>query len=606
MKIVENIVKVWPIYRTLEKGRPNIEIPKELVLNYVFSDLVFFVILLVYDIFVLPINFPDMMGKAILFYAVLPTVANVILTLLFYLLHLIGKKYAYKSVGHKQWYIICGSLTSSLICFFPAMIFKASRGSVVLLVLPFIMATFFSDEAWLIWSSVFTLIAAALLCSGHLDFGQYEMKQFNPALDIMITVLCITFVFFVCSAMFFLKTVHAVRSEEANNRNKSQTAFFTNMSHEIRTPINAILGLNEMISREAENADIKKYSADIQSAGDSLLSLVNNVLDFSKIESGKFEIIEDTYDLAELIRSTCLALSAKAQNKGLSLTVYNDPNIPGKLFGDMGRIRQILINLISNSIKYTEKGSVSLKIMQKNAHDDSIDLVAVVEDTGVGIAEDDIEKLFMQFERIDEKRNRNIEGTGLGLPLTKQLLTLMNGTIDVKSTVGKGSVFTVCIPQTVKNFSPVGDFNTALEKPPVKETYMPLFTAPNANILVVDDVSLNLTVFAGLTKGTKVHMHTANDGFEALAKACEQHFDLIFMDHLMPKMDGIETLGRLRKECAPNFETPVIVLTANAVRGLKEEYDRAGFADYLTKPVSGQLLEQTMLKYLPSELVNML
>ena len=604
MKIIENIVKVWPIYKTLEKGKSNIEIPKELILNYMFSDMVFFVILLGYDIVVLPRSFPDNVGMAFFIYAIIPLVANILFTFLFYLLHLVGKKHADEGVGEKQWYIICGSLISSLICFSPAVFFKASKGSVILLVLPFIMASFFAREAWLIWSSVFSVIEAGILCSGCINFGKWEITNIGPLMDVLITILSITFVFFVNAAMFFLKTVQTERSIDANNRNKAQTSFFINMSHEIRTPINAILGLNEMISREADDQEIIEYSENIKSAGDSLLTLVNNVLDFSKIESGKLEVVAETYDLAELIKSTYLSAVSKARSKNLNFQIVNEPALPKKLYGDMGRIRQVWVNLLTNSIKYTEKGTVTLTISQRKISEDQIELIASVEDTGVGIDEKDIGKLFTQFERIDERKNRNIEGTGLGLPLTKQLVTLMDGTITVSSTVGVGSIFTVTIPQKIEDRVPVGDFNKVILHERNSEKYKPLFTAMDANVLVVDDVKLNITVFCGLLKKTLVNIYTAGSGWEALSKAKERHFDIIFMDHLMPEMDGIETLKRLREEKNKNNNTPVVVLTANAIQGLKEEYMEAGFVDYLTKPVSGPVLEKTLLKYLPQELID--
>lgn len=603
MKIIENIVKVWPIYHTLESGKSNYEIPKELIQNYLFSDLVFFVILAIYDILVLPANFAGRMETAILIYVVIPTAINLGLFFLFYLLYLIGKVFANKHLGEKQWYIICGSLISTLICFSPAVFFKASNGSIILLVLPFIMASFFAKESWLIWSSVFSLISAGILCSGYINFGEWEITNITPGLNIMITLLCITFVFFVNAAMFFLKTVQTERSVDANNRNKAQTAFFLNMSHEIRTPINAILGLNEMISRDADNPDIINYSNDIKSAGDSLLTLVNNVLDFSKIESGKLELTEETYDFSELLRSSYLSVATKASAKVLDLKVMNDPDLPLKLYGDMGKIRQILINLLNNAIKYTNSGAVTLYVSGEKKSDESLDIIFKVEDTGVGIAKKDIERLFVQFERIDEKKNRNIEGTGLGLPLTKQLVGLMNGSIDVDSTVGTGSVFTVRLPQKISDSASVGHFNDFIKRNSVPEKYKPLFTAPQANILVVDDVKLNITIFYGLIKDTMVRVHVAYNGFEALKKAHEQKYDLIFMDHLMPEMDGIETLKKLRKE-GLNTQTPVIVLTANAVQGLREEYLKEGFIDCLTKPISGVVLEKTILKYLPEELIE--
>lgn len=603
MKIIEKIVKVWPVYNNLARGDRNAEIPKSLVKNYAFSSLVCFVIWMIYISIVIPINFPGKERAAFTFYTIVPTAINGFLVLLFYILHLIGQKYSAKGVCYKQWYIMCGSLISTLICFFPALFFHSVESSVILLILPFIMSTFFTDESWLVWSSAFTIVSGVVLSLGVIDFGEWKITQTNTFVEVMVTLLSMVFVFFVIAAMFFLKTVQAVRATEADQRNKAQTAFFINMSHEIRTPINAILGFNEMIGRDTDDPAIKNYSNDIKSAGDSLLTLVNNVLDFSKIESGKMEIVEEEYDLSELIKSSYLAVQTKASEKGLKLTVNNDPKLPKKLRGDMGRIRQVVLNLLTNAIKYTRFGSVTLTVSMKEKEDELIDLIFEVRDTGAGIAKKDIDKLFVQFERIDEKKNRNIEGTGLGLPLVKRILSLMNGFVKVDSKEGKGSSFTAVIPQKVCAHDPVGSFEEILAGNVSNEKYSPLFIAPNANILVVDDVKLNISIFYGLIKDTMVHVHAAYSGYEALEKAHEQKYDLIFMDHLMPEMDGIETMKRLRDD-GVNKDTPVIILTANAVSELMEEYKDAGFADCLTKPVNGATLEQAIKKYLPKELIE--
>ena len=394
-----------------------------------------------------------------------------------------------------------------------------------------------------------------------------------------------------------------LRVAEASNRAKSE--FLSNMSHEIRTPINAVLGLDEMILREAKEEGILEYAKDIRSAGNTLLSLVNDILDSSKIESGKMEILPVHYELASLINDVLNMIRQKADDKGLSLIVKVQRTIPHLLFGDEIRIKQCILNILTNAVKYTEKGSVTLTISHRKADEDHIFLSVRVEDTGIGIKEEDIEKLFRPFERIEEIRNRTIEGTGLGMNITQKLLAMMDTKLEVKSVYGEGSDFSFEVLQEVQDWKVIGNFDEsyrlAMEE---EEAYSASFQAPESRILVTDDTVMNLTVIKGLLKETLLQVETAESGKETLQKAAEKKYDVILLDHRMPVMDGIETKQALDlMENSPNKDTPIIALTANAVSGARDLYMEAGFSDYLSKPIDAKKLEKMLLEYLPAEKV---
>ena len=390
------------------------------------------------------------------------------------------------------------------------------------------------------------------------------------------------------------------RNAEAANEAKS--LFLANMSHEIRTPINAILGMNEMILRENHNEQIEDYARNISSAGNSLLYLVNDVLDISKIESGKLEIMENIYELSSFIHDCYSMVAEKAAQKGLELTVSCNPQLPSKLKGDESRLRQVVTNLLSNAAKYTEKGGITLSF-DSHEQDEKMMFVVSVKDTGIGISEENLGKLFSQFTRFDMEKNRNIEGTGLGLSLAKRLTDLMQGTIEVQSIYGVGSSFTITIPQQVVDAEPIGDFHQKYSAVADKAgKYHQSFEAPDAKILVVDDTNVNLKVIVNLLKSTKINVDTASSGRQCLEMVSQTAYDLIFMDHMMPEMDGIDTFAAMQKlENSFNKNTPVIMLTANAVTGVREQFMQAGFTDYLSKPVSGDALEKMILKYLPKD-----
>ena len=391
--------------------------------------------------------------------------------------------------------------------------------------------------------------------------------------------------------------------QEAEAANMAKSSFLANMSHEIRTPINAILGMNEMILREEKDPAIRGYAGNIQASGNSLLSIVSDVLDISKIESGKLEIIPVDYEVNSLISDCCNMAAGRAKAKELELLVECADNVPMKLCGDETHIRQIIVNLLTNAVKYTEKGTVKL-IVSGRFTDGGFVLKVDVSDTGIGIAEENLPQLFTQFQRFDLQRNRNIEGTGLGLSIVKRLCDLMSGTITARSVLGSGSTFTVELPQKVVDSTPCGGVNLNYSAGAEHE-YHHSFEAPEAKILAVDDLPVNLLVIANLLKETRIKIDTAGSGRECMDKCSQQKYDLILMDHMMPEMDGVLTFEKLHGDkSSPNFETPVIMLTANALAGMREQYMDVGFADYVSKPVRGAKLEEAIRRNLPESLIK--
>ncbi|MCM1468201.1 MAG: response regulator [Alistipes sp.] len=394
--------------------------------------------------------------------------------------------------------------------------------------------------------------------------------------------------------------------DEAVRANEAKSLFLSNMSHEIRTPINAVLGMNEMILRECKDEQLLSYAANVQSSGKTLLFLINDILDMSKIESGKMEIVKVEYELENLLMDLWNIIFLRAQEKGLSIRFLLDETLPRTLFGDDVRIKQIVTNLLTNAVKYTPQGGIEMRVAYEKKDDEELTLIISVKDTGMGIRQEDMGKLFESFQRLDEEKNRNIEGTGLGMNITMSLLKLMDGEMTVESEYGKGSEFTVTIPQRIVCEEPVGDFETVKKKREKSfSRKSQSFVAPEASVLVVDDNSMNLTVFKSLLKRTKMKITTADSGRRCLELIKQEKFHIIFMDHMMPEMDGIETLHEIQKlSDFPNEDTPVIVLTANAMSGAREGYLKEGFADFLTKPIDGDILEQTVERYLPENMVE--
>lgn len=407
---------------------------------------------------------------------------------------------------------------------------------------------------------------------------------------------------FMASAKTVSDMVAAEREKQiAIAAGAAKTNFLANMSHEIRTPINTIIGMNEMILRENSSEAVREYAGNVQAASRLLLGLINDVLDFSKIEAGKMDILETNYRVSAMLTDVVNAIRSRADNKNLMLVVDVEESLPSVLKGDEIRIRQILNNLLSNAVKYTEEGTITFSVKGMRTGEEFA-LRMSVQDTGIGIKPEDKEKLFDSFRRLEEKKNRHIEGTGLGLNITKQLTELMGGRIEVESEYQKGSCFTVIIPQQVVDEIPMGKLEEAYREELSGEESTCKLYAPQAEILVVDDNDMNLAVASALLKRTGVKLTLAHSGRECLELCKKTKFDLILMDHMMPSPDGIETLHLLRADHdGPNRDTEVVVLTANAIAGMPEMYLAEGFADYLSKPIAAQALENMICKHLPEE-----
>lgn len=518
-------------------------------------------------------------------------------------------------------YFTCGGRRTGMICW---MLFGA-------------VFTWLVVEGWVCYVISFTNIVAFVLCLYFEELNPSLVTYLETPGDETVDVI-ISFVFVaVIVGTIFKYETHIYEKqakelmakeeelkklnsnlEKANSdleaANTAKSSFLANMSHEIRTPINAVLGMDEMILREAKDKNILEYATDIDSAGHQLLSLINDILDFSKIESGKMEIHPVEYELFSIINDCYNMVFLRAKRKGLKFIVKNDPNIPAFLYGDEVRVRQIIMNLLTNAIKYTKDGEVTLRFDYEELQDDIINLKVSVKDTGVGISEENQKMLFESFKRIDEKENRNIEGTGLGLTITKKFVDMMDGSIEVNSALYEGSTFTVTIPQkNVKN-GVIGNFaerfegrlsgTASQEKDKEKKSSQKgiSFTAPNARLLVVDDVKMNLNVVRLLLKNTQAQIDLASSGEEALKYTMMKRYDVILMDHMMPVQDGIETFHLIQAQAdGLNHNTPNVALTANALVGVEEVYLKEGFAAYLSKPVKGADIEKVLKELLPPD-----
>ncbi len=383
--------------------------------------------------------------------------------------------------------------------------------------------------------------------------------------------------------------------------------FLANMSHELRTPINTILGLNELILRESQEEAVKEYARDIRQAGNILLALVSDILDFSKLEAEKMELTEGIYDVSSLLNDLINSISVQQRRKKLDLVLDIAQDMPYKLFGDEIHIRQVIGNLLSNAVRYTEKGRVTLHVSWKELPKDSIEIFVIVKDTGIGIREEDIPKLFHAFQRMDSTARSKDDRTGLGLAITQRLLEMMGAKLEVQSVYGKGSAFSFRIVQKIVDREPLGDFEKQYRDSLRSiEDYHEKFIAPMGRILIVDDNAMNLAVAQGLLKGTRLQIDVASSGEECLELIKRKTYHLICMDHMMPVMDGVQTLHAIRElEGNPSRDIPIIALTANAVAGARELYLKEGFQDYLTKPIDADKFENMLIEYLPSNVVYM-
>ena len=398
-----------------------------------------------------------------------------------------------------------------------------------------------------------------------------------------------------------------LEKEVQEAKSRAKTTFLSNMSHEIRTPITAVLGMNEMIQRESTDPNVLSYSDNIKTAGESLLGIINDILDFSKIETGHMEISEVPYKLPSLLSELYNLVHFRAEDKGLLLSFKVDTDLPRGLFGDELKLRQIITNLLTNAVKYTDMGSVTLTLEKKEVHDGRLLLYVSVSDTGIGIKREELGKLFHEFDRLDYGRNRNVEGTGLGLAITKRMLELMGSSLSVKSSYGEGSLFFFTLEQGISDASPVGEPDLdSLSLQTHSSIAGTPFTAPKARILITDDTPMNLQVIAGLLKRTEMQIDTASNGSECIEKFGKNTYDLVFIDYRMPGMDGVETL-RLLMERYPDRcrRTPIVSLTASAVAGSREKMLAAGFSDFLTKPVDVATMENVIIRHLPAEKVSL-
>lgn len=445
------------------------------------------------------------------------------------------------------------------------------------------------------WAIAIGFVALMLGGIGEIIMVYINSSQYNGI------PLCLGLVVFLIAAgMRTAKDVRAVNQERnlALAVSESKSQFLASMSHEIRTPINTIMGMNEMILRESKEENTREYADNIHRASEILLGLINDILDLSKIEAGKLQIVESDYSTANMLKAAISGIEMRAKRKNLEIKKDVDETLPAVLSGDEIRITQILNNLLSNAVKYTETGSVTLTAKGKR-EENGFFLQLAVSDTGMGIEKEDIERLFDTFVRLDLKKNQNIEGTGLGLSITKQLVENMGGSITVTSEVGKGSCFTVEIPQTIIDETAMGSLESKnTNELTEKEIPDQMFKAPDAKVLVVDDNKMNLKVIGNLLKRTEMQVDFANDGNQCLEMTKEKKYDIILMDHMMPEPDGVETLHLLRADQEnKNLETPVIVLTANAVGDVEEQYLEEGFDGYLSKPIDVEKMEKTLSKY---------
>lgn len=430
-------------------------------------------------------------------------------------------------------------------------------------------------------------------------------------LDSLFSVICVGF----ASGLFveyFTKVYEQERGvtlkqrDELEKVGKSKNNFFVSMSHELRTPINSILGLNEMILRENRDENTREYAFQIKYASKMLLNLVNDILDISRIEMEKMEIVENTYELRNLISGLVNMIKIPVSDKKLEFFVDIDENLPSKLWGDEKRMQQVILNLLTNAMKYTDEGSITLSVMGERKLTDQIALKIMVSDTGIGIKKEDVASLYDIFKRVDSKKNNNVEGSGLGLSITKQLVELMGGTISVDSIYTKGSTFTIKVDQTIIDEKPIGAMTYQVEdRVGVEDYYHKHFEAPEARVLIVDDNEMNATVCAKLLAETKMQIDISNNGWDCLEKTKRKYYDVILLDQMMPELSGNETLEKIRfQENGLCKTTSIIAMTANSIDSIEGLYENNGFDGYIEKPIQVELLESTLLKFIPEEIVE--
>ncbi|MGN0406659.1 MAG: response regulator [Bacteroides sp.] len=555
-------------------------------------------------------------------------------SLLIYLLaYIVAKIVPLSNKKMKYFLMFCITLVFTIIGVF------LTYHVVLVSLFPFLYATLYSSKPMMRFVCFLTVISTIIIVYGGYYFGLCDANMIllttdvakeyiadghfilnevnnNPYLSLMLFFViprCLIYIAFmaVCSSLFNIVSGSLEKARlagelekaktEAENANRAKSRFLAKMSHEIRTPINAVLGMNEMIIRESNEEAIREYAYDVKNSSELLLNIVNEILDSSKIESGMMEIVPVNYKMGSLLNDLYNMINIKIQDKKLKLVFNIDPSIPSEYYGDDSRIRQVLLNLLTNAVKYTDEGTVTMEVRCSTDNENAV-LHYSVKDTGIGISEENIGKIYDEFQRFDLSRNRSVEGTGLGMNIVQQLLKLMGSELHIKSEYGKGSEFYFDIEQKIVNAEPLGDFRKKFIQSAQKDNIRTEYFAPKAKVLVVDDNKINLKVFTRLIKKTQIQVYEAESGKECLELLRSQPVDMIFLDHMMPEMDGIETLHAIRdnKLCEG---TPVIMLTANAIVGDREKYINEGFDDFLSKPIIPDELDKMILKHLPEELV---
>lgn len=514
--------------------------------------------------------------------------------------------YAYHSKKYQRCYFI--TIVVIFMFLFPIMFFKSGgyKGGMPSFYIFGILFTIFMLEGWLMFFCVWLELIIYIFTIGIAYYYPDTVIWFQSEKEIVVDVLTGVVVssaslgvaMYLHFRIYKKQQVFLMQArEEAMEANRAKSTFLANMSHEIRTPINVMLGMNEMILRESESREVVQYAKSVEKAGNYLLSLINNILDITRIESKKLDIIEEKFSLRQLVQEVCLIGAKQAEAKNLEFVVDVEETLPKYLEGDALHIKQVILNLINNAVKYTKKGKVFLEVCQEEKQ-----ISFSVKDTGIGIKKEDMEALFDMFMRADIKRHRNIEGSGLGLTIAKELCEQMGGHIQAESIYGKGSNFTVYFPLKDAGTEKIGQWKV-VEGEPVQEKRKKFF-ASEAQILLVDDSEQNIQVITSLLRRTGVQLDTAASGFECIEKVRNKKYHLIFLDYMMPEMDGIETFHRLKKE-VNGQSVPVIALTADVSTGIHQHFLSEGFSDYLSKPVMWEKLEELLLQWLPAELVSM-